>query len=70
MAVSKNSTKQISHRACLGDLMGQTYSFYASPGTNHARHFIGSRYILLRQEARVLKVTLEKNLLGRKSRAY
>ena len=27
MAVSKNSTKQISHRACLGDLMGQTYSF-------------------------------------------
>ena len=29
-------------------------------GTNHARHFIGSRYISLQLEARAFKVTLEK----------
>ena len=32
--------------------MSQTYPGYACAGTNHARHFIGSRYILLRLEAR------------------
>ena len=51
----------MSHRACLRHMMGQTYTIYACSGTNHARHFIGSRYILLQLEARVFKVTLEKN---------
>ena len=32
--------------------MSQTYHGYACAGANHARHFIGSRYILLRLEAR------------------
>ena len=40
--------------------MGQTHHIYARIGTNHARHFIGSRYTLLQLEARVLKVTLKK----------
>ena len=31
-------------------------------GSNHARHFIGSRHILLQLERRVFKVTLEKKL--------
>ena len=51
--------------------MGQAHHIYARIGTNHARHFIGSRYTLLQLEARVLKVTLKKkNLISRKSRAY
>ena len=31
------------NRVCFRDMMGQTY---ACTDTNHARHFIGSRYIL------------------------
>ena len=41
--------------------MRQTYPIYACTGTNHARHLIGSLYILLQ---------LEKNLVGSKSRVY
>ena len=41
--------------------MHQTYPIYACTGTNHARHFIGSLYILL---------LLEKSLIGSKSRVY
>ena len=59
--------KKIDHRACLRDIMGQTYPIYTC---NHARHFIASRYVLLLLEARVFKVALEKNLIGRKSRGY
>ena len=50
--------------------MGQTYPIYACAGTHNACHFIGSRHTLLKLEIRVFKVTLEKNLIGRKSRAY
>ena len=57
------------HRACLRDMMGQTYSIYARAGTNHARHLIGSRCILRWLEATVFMVTVE-NLIGRMSRAY
>ena len=47
------------HRTCLGDIMaGQTYPIYARTGTNHARHFIGSRYIFA--ASKMFKVTLEK----------
>ena len=59
--------KKIDHRACLRGIMGPTYSIYTC---NHARHFIASRYVLLQLEARVFKVALEKNLMGRKSRGY
>ena len=61
--------KKICHRACLGDIMGQTYPFYACNGTNYTRHFKGSRYISLQLEAKVFKVTLSKTLIGVKSRA-
>ena len=37
-------------------------------GSNRARHFIGSRHTLLQLERRVFKVTLEKNLIDRKTR--
>ena len=40
--------------------MGQTYPIYACTGTNHTRHLIGSRYVLLRLEGRVFKITLLK----------
>ena len=50
--------------------MGQTYPIYACTGTNHACYFIGSWYIVLQLEARVFKVSLEKNLIGRRSRAF
>ena len=60
MFVPKNTIKKIYHRACLGDLMGQTYPIYACTATNHTRHFIGSRYVLLRLEGRVFKITLLK----------
>ena len=33
---------------------------YVYTGASHARHFIGSRYILLQLEARFFKLTLEK----------
>ena len=41
--------------------MRQTYPIYACTGTNHARHFIGSLYILLK---------LEKSLIGSKFWVY
>ena len=62
--------KKIGHRACLGDIMGQTYPIYACTSNNHQRHFISSQYIFLQLEPRVFKVPLEKNLIERKSRAY
>ena len=49
-------------------MAGQTYPIYACTGTNHARHFIGSRYIFA--ASKIFKVTLEKKLIGRKSRVY
>ena len=70
MSVSKKTIKKVGHRTCLGDIMGQTHPFCACTGNNHARHFIGSQYILLQLEARVSKVTLEKKLIERKPRAY
>ena len=60
MFVWKNTIKKIGHRAYFGDLIGQTYPIYACTGTNHACNFIGSRYILLRLEARVFTIRLEK----------
>ena len=57
---SKNTIKKIGHRACLGDIKGQTYPIYASTGTYHARYFISSRYILLQLETRVFKVKLDR----------
>ena len=50
--------KKIDHRACLRDIMGQTYIYTC----NHARHFIASQYVLLQLKARVFKVVLEKKL--------
>ena len=35
MSVSKNTIKKIGHRACLGDIKGQTYP----TGTNHVASF-------------------------------
>ena len=50
-------------------MAGQTYPINSCTGTNHARHFIGSRYIFA--ASKIFKVTLEKKkLIGRKSRAY
>ena len=60
MFVWKNTIKKIGHRAYFGDLIGQTYPIYACTSTNHACNFIGSRYILLRLEARVFTIRLEK----------
>ena len=53
MSVLKNTIKKIGHLACLGYMMGQTYPIYACAGTNHARHFIDSQYILRKVKARV-----------------
>ena len=53
----KNTMKNIGQRACLGDIMSQTYPIYACTCTYH---FIGSQYTLLQLEASVFKVTLEK----------
>ena len=50
--------------------MGQTHPISVCTGTIHARHVISSRYILLQLEASVFKVTLGKNLIERKSRAF
>ena len=44
-SVAKNTIKKIGHRACLKDVVGQTYPIYACTGGNHARAFISSRYI-------------------------
>ena len=38
----KNTIKKIGHRACLKDVVGQTYPIYACTGANHARAFISS----------------------------
>ena len=46
--------------ACLGDMKSQTYPIYTCTGTNQVHYFIASQCILLLQEARLLKVTLEK----------
>ena len=70
MSVSKNTIKKIGHRACLGYMTGQTCPIYACTSINHARHFIGSRCILLQLEATVFEEPLEKILIGRESRAY
>lgn len=40
MSVSKNTINKIGCCACLGDIMGQTYSTYACTGTYYMRHFI------------------------------
>ena len=40
MSVSKNTINKIGCCACLGDIMGQTYSTYAYTGTYYMRHFI------------------------------
>ena len=61
--VEQVGTTKVGHSTGLGDTIDQTYSSYACTGTNHARHFIGSWYILLQLEARVFKVTLEKKSL-------
>ena len=34
MSVSKTTVKKIGHRACLGDVVGETYPIYACTGTN------------------------------------
>ena len=34
MSVSKTMVKKIGHRACLGDVVGETYPIYACTGTN------------------------------------
>ena len=59
MSVLKNTIKKIGNCVFFGDVTGQTCFIYACTGTNHTRHFIGSRYILLQLEARVFKATLE-----------
>ena len=43
-------------------MMGKAYPIFACNGTNHARHFIDSQYILLQPEARVFYVNIEKRL--------
>ena len=45
-------------------MMGQTYPICACSDTNHARHSIGSQYVLLQLKTIVFKVTLEK-LVGK-----
>ena len=42
-ACLEKQNKKIGYRACLRDIMGQTYPIYACIGTNHARHFIASK---------------------------
>ena len=39
------------------DMMVQSHPIYACTGTNHAPHFIGSRYILRELEAMDFKET-------------
>ena len=46
---------------CLRDVMNQTHPIYACAGNNHASHLISSQYFLVQLEARVFKVTLDKN---------
>ena len=61
MFLSKKTRRQIGHHACLRDVMSQTHPICACTGNNHASHLISSQYLLLQLEARVFKVTLEKN---------
>ena len=70
MFVSKKTRRQTGHDVCLRDVMSQTHPVYACSGNNHASHLISSQYILLQLKARAFKVTLEKKLMGGKSRAY
>ena len=70
MSFSKTIRKKIRHRACLEDLMSQTYPIYACTGTNQAHHFIGSHYIFLRLEASIFKSDSWNNLIGRKCRTF
>lgn len=49
MSVSKNAIKKIVHGACLRDMRSQTFPIYTWTGTDHARHFVGSRFILRKQ---------------------
>ena len=70
ISVSKNAIKKIVHGACLRDMRSQTFPIYTWTGTDHARHFVGSRFILRYLEARDFKVTFEKNLLGKESPTY
>ena len=44
--VLRTAITKISHRACLRDIVDQSYSIDACTETNHARYFIGSGYIL------------------------
>ena len=44
--VLKTTVKKICHRACLRDIMGQSYPIDACTNTNHAHYFIGSGYVL------------------------
>ena len=60
ISVLRTTIKKISHRACLRDIMHQSYSTNARTDTKHARYFIGSGYILRYLNERVFKVTLEK----------
>ena len=46
MSVLKLIIKKIGHRACLGDIIGQTYPIDVLTGTDYALYFIGSFYIL------------------------
>ena len=46
MSVSKNIIKKIGQRVYCRDMMSQIYPVDACTYTNHARYFIGSRYIL------------------------
>ena len=63
MSVSKNTLNRIGCCACLGDMMGQTYSIYACTGTNITCVILSLRYILLQlMEAKAFKVTLGKKL--------
>ena len=52
--------KKIGLSACLGDMKSQTYPIYTCTGTNQVHYFIASQCILLLQEVRLFKVTLEK----------
>ena len=70
MSVSKNTIKEDRSPRLFGRYNGRYNGANLSRGTNHASHFIGSRYILLRLEARGFKVTFEKSLIGSNSRVY
>ena len=70
MSVSKNTIKEDRSPRLFGRYNERYDGANLSHGTNRASHFIGSRYILLRLEARGFKVTFEKSLIGSNSRVY